>query len=260
MPLPADITVVMTSCNRHDLLARTLESFCAHEKEGQVARIMLGDDGDAVPGEFCRRFGAEYFRTGERVGQIKLIDRLYSMVDTPYIFHLEDDWLFDRSGFMEKSRALLEADPKTLLVWLRAWNDTFEHPVGYAAPDRSWGQMAFDFCGFWHGFTFTPSLRRLSDYRLLPGGGFQHLPRTIFVKAYKPAAALRFEIEASIFYRNLGYRALILDEAGYVRHIGGERHVKHPADAANDLSGMRRNGPCPCGSGMKLKHCHGALA
>ena len=94
----------------------------------------------------------------------------------------------------------------------------------------------------------------------MPGGGFQHLPRTIFVKAYKPAAALRFEIEASIFYRNLGYRALILDEAGYVRHIGGERHVKHPADAANDLSGMRRNGPCPCGSGMKLKHCHGALA
>ncbi|MEI7790713.1 MAG: SEC-C metal-binding domain-containing protein [Alphaproteobacteria bacterium] len=260
MPLPADITVVMTSCNRHDLLARTLESFCAHETEGRVARILVGEDGDADPGEVCRRFGAEYFRTGERVGQIKLIDRLYSMVDTPYIFHLEDDWLFDRSGFMEKSRALLEADPKTLLVWLRAWNDTFEHPVGYAAPDRSWGQMAFDFCGFWHGFTFTPSLRRLSDYRLLPGGGFQHLPRTIFVKAYKPAAALRFEIEASIFYRNLGYRALILDEAGYVRHIGGERHVKHPADAANDLSGMRRNGPCPCGSGMKLKHCHGALA
>ena len=76
MPLPADITVVMTSCNRHDLLARPLESFRAHESEGRVARILVGEDGDADPGEVCRRFGAEYFRTGERVGQIKLIDRL----------------------------------------------------------------------------------------------------------------------------------------------------------------------------------------
>jgi hypothetical protein len=118
--------------------------------------------------------------------------------------------------------------------------------------------MAFNFCDCWHGFTFTPSLRRLSDYRLLPGG-FQNLPRTIFVKAFKPAAALRFEIEASIFYYKRGYRALILDEPGYVRHIGADRHVKHPDDKANDLRGVRRNAPCPCGSGLKLKHCHGAL-
>lgn len=258
MQQPADITVVMTSCNRHDLLARTLESFLAHENEGRVARIIVGEDGDGDPGAVCRRFGAEYFRTGERVGQIKLIDRLYAMVDTPYIFHLEDDWEFHRSGFMQKSRALLEADPKTLLVWVRAWNDTFDHPLGYEAPDRSWGVMAFDFCGVWNGFTFTPSLRRLSDYKLLPGG-FQNLPRTVFVKAFKPAAALRVEIEASLFYRRQGFSALILDEPGYVRHIGGERHVKHPDDLASDLAGLSRNAPCPCGSGQKVKHCHGAL-
>ena len=78
--------------------------------------------------------------------------------------------------------------------------------------------------------------------------------------AQEAAGQLRFEIEASIFYRNLGYRAPILDEAGYVRHIGNDRHVKHPDDAANDLSGVRRNAPCPCGSGLKLKHCHGALS
>lgn len=259
MSAKPDITVVVTSCNRHDLLARTLESFRAHETEGRIARIILGEDGDADPSALCARFGAELVRTGERVGQIRLIDRLYAMVDTPYIFHLEDDWEFHRSGFMEKSRALLEADPQTLLVWLRAWDDTFEHPLSYRSPDGSWGVMAYDFCNCWHGFTFTPSLRRLADYKRLPPGGFSALPRTMYIVAKKDAAGLPYEVEASAFYRRLGMRALILDEGGYVRHIGGNRHVVHPADAGSGVAGLPRNAPCPCGSGLKVKHCHGRL-
>src|SRR5690348_11591946 len=123
MQQAADITVVVTSCNRHDLLARTLESFRAHETEGRVARILVAEDGEADPSEVCARFGAEHFRTGERVGQIKLIDQAYAKVTTPLIFHLEDDWEFTRSGFMERSRHFLELDPKILLVQLRPWND-----------------------------------------------------------------------------------------------------------------------------------------
>ncbi len=256
--MPSDITVVITSCNRHDLLARTLESFRAHETEGRIARILVAEDGDADPSAICARFGAEYFRTGKRVGQMALIDQAYAMVATPYIFHLEDDWEFTRSGFMQRSRALLEADPKTLLVWLRAWNDTFEHPLSYRAPDGSWGVMAFDFCGCWHGFTFTPSLRRLRDYHLL-GNGFRNLPRTMYVVAKKEAAGLPIEVEASVFYRRLGFRALILDEGGYVRHIGANRHVIHPADPGSGMAGLPRNAPCPCGSGKRVKECHGAL-
>jgi len=45
----ADITVVVTSCNRHDLLARTLASFKAQETEGRVARILVAEDGDGDP-------------------------------------------------------------------------------------------------------------------------------------------------------------------------------------------------------------------
>ena len=227
--------------------------------KGRVARILVAEDGDADASALCARFGAEFFRTGERVGQIRLIDQAYGHVTTPYIFHLEDDWEFTRSGFMQKSRALLEADPKTLMVWLRAWNDTFDHPLSYGAPDKSWGVMAYDFCGCWHGFTFTPALRRLSDYRLI-AGGFHKLPRTMYVVAKKDAAGLPYEVEASAFYRRHGYRAMILDEGGYVRHIGGDRHVIHPADKGSGLAGLPRNAPCPCGSGKKVKYCHGALA
>ena len=254
-----DITVVITSCNRHDLLDRTLESFRAHETEGRVARILVAEDGNADPGAVCARHGAEWFGTGTRVGQIKLIDQAYARVDTPFIFHLEDDWEFYRSGFMEKSRAFLEGDPAILLVWLRAWNDTSGHPLSSFSPDHSSGTLALDFCDCWNGFTFNPGLRRLADYQRL-GGSYEKQPKTMFVKAANPTAALPFEVEASMFYRRLGYRAVILDEGGYVRHIGAARHVRHADDAKADISGLPRNAPCPCGSGRRVKNCHGALA
>src|SRR6201995_5872239 len=112
MQQAADITVVVTSCNRHDLLAHTLASFRAHETEGRVARILVAEDGDADPSEVCARFGAEHFSTRTRVGQIKLIAKPSPRFPTPLIFHREDDWEFYRSGFMKKSRHFLELDPK----------------------------------------------------------------------------------------------------------------------------------------------------
>jgi hypothetical protein len=253
----SDITVVITSCNRHDLLARTLESFRAHESEGRVARIIVAEDGDADPGPICARFGAEYFRTGVRVGQIKLIDQAYGKVTTPYIFHLEDDWEFYRSGFMERSRMALEADPLTLLVTLRAWNDTNGWPLSFRAPDGSWGVLAFGYQRVWHNFTFNPGLRRLSDYQRLGSYGGQKL--TLNVEPRVPSAALPYEAEANKFYYSLGYRTLILNETGFIRHIGWERHVSHPDDAKSVPPNLSRNRPCPCGSGKKFKHCHGAL-
>lgn len=253
-----DITVVVTSCDRHDLLGRTLASFRAHESEGRVARILVAEDGDADPGAVCARHGAEWFKTGTRVGQVRLIDQAYAKVETPFIFHLEDDWEFYRPGFMEKSRALLESDAKILLVWLRAWNDTSGHPLSHAAPDNSYGQLAFDYCDCWNGFTFSPGLRRLADYQLL-GGSYEKLPKTMFVKAVNPTAALPTEVEASMFYRRAGYRAMILDEGGYIRHLGGAQHVAHADDARADFRNLPRNAPCPCGSGLRVKNCHGAL-
>jgi hypothetical protein len=258
MQQPADITVVVTSCNRHDLLARTLESFRAHETEGRVARILVAEDGDADPSAICTRYGAEHFRTVQRAGQIRLIDQAYARVATPFIFHLEDDWEFHRPGFVQKSRAVLEGDPRMLLVQLRAWNDTGGHPLSHSAPDGSFGIMATGYCDCWHGFTFNPGLRRLSDYLRL-GGSYEKQPRTMYVVAKTPTAALPFEVEASAFYHRLGYRAAILDEAGYIRHIGGERHVRNAGDSNPALIGLPRNAPCPCGSGRKLKHCHGEL-
>jgi hypothetical protein len=82
-------------------------------------------------------------------------------------------------------------------------------------------------------------------------------------------------MEASKFYSLLGYRSVILDGTSYVRGTGWDRHVTHPDDAISDptrLAGsaaapaaaaasgpLSGNAPCPCGSSMKYKHCHGKM-
>ena len=70
-------------------------------------------------------------------------------------------------------------------------------------------------------------------------------------------ALLRRDLEE---LQKFSFRAVILDEGGYVRHIGEDRHVRNADDSNPDLSGLARDALCPCGSGKMFKHCHGALA
>ena len=51
------------------------------------------------------------------------------MVDTEYIFHMEEDWEFLKPSFIEDSMKVLEADENILQVWLRGVDDTtLPHP------------------------------------------------------------------------------------------------------------------------------------
>jgi hypothetical protein len=250
-----DITVVITSCNRHDLLDRTLTSFFANDTGERIARILVGEDGSSDPGQVCRKFGADYFMTGRRIGQMRLIDEAYGRVTTPYIFHLEDDWEFYRPGFIEKSYRILEANPKIIVVQLRPWNVT--ERLTWIAPDASWAHVDPAPETLWHGFSLQPALRRLADFKLL--GSFASQKLTLGVVPLIPAAGLPYEAQASDFYFRRGFFAAILDRPGYVRHTGDERHVLSAGDSAVTAQAPR-NTMCPCGSGLKYKHCHGKLA
>ena len=43
----------------------------------------------------------------ERLGQMRSLDRLWAQVQTRWIFHLEDDWVFDGTGgFLQVSLSL----------------------------------------------------------------------------------------------------------------------------------------------------------
>ena len=227
------ITGVLTSCKRYDLLSKTLVNFFAMNT-APLEKLIVVEDGPDIPEDVRRGFGkypVEWISTGRRVGQIAAIDYAYSRVRTPYIFHLEDDWLFHRPGFVEKSLVVLESNPKCLQVWLRSLTDTQRHPVNphvYCDHGVAWRRMAFDYVlmGEWHGFSFNPGLRRLCDYVSIGGFGIH----TRFDPS-KPGLA---ESAISKLYRKRDFFAAILsdgDGAGYVRHIGRGRHVGPEGEA-----------------------------
>ena len=227
------VTVVLTSCGRPDLLKRTLRSFFRHCDERFFEFLVIEDD--ARPSTICnsaafRDLPIKWLHTGARMGQVEAIDMVYHLVRTPYIFHCEDDWEFFRSGFMRKSLDILEGDETILQVCLRALNDTNGHPVlkeSYQAKTASYRKLSMCFqsegWGTWCGLSWNPGLRRRREYLLL--GSFKSL-------AHNLTHAWEVERAASHLYAQHGLAAAILDDEcgrGYVRHIGTGRRVGDPA-------------------------------
>jgi GT2 family glycosyltransferase len=116
-----DYTIVVTSCGRFDLLRETLASLFKHLERPARRVLVIEDSGD----ESVRAALADLWPPVEvivnnpQLGQMKSLDKVYALVDTPYVFHCEDDWEFFRDGFLAESFALLKARPDVSMVALR---------------------------------------------------------------------------------------------------------------------------------------------
>jgi len=217
------ITVVLTSCGRLELLKRTIDSFHKFNTYPIKEFIIVDDSGNhEVHEELKRSYPIETLILNDKnIGQIASIDKGYEQVKTPYLFHVEDDWEFYRQGFIEKSLAILESDPKILQVWLREHYDTNTHPIDpeiYTLPSGlQYKLMQINALQAWHGFTWNPGLRRLSDYKLVA-------PFSAIMEDGDFNALTECHIGQKYF--ELGFRAAILMD-GYVKHIGYGQQVKH---------------------------------
>ena len=232
-----DVTLVITSCNRPELLKRTIESF-VKQNSYPIAEILLIDDSgmigcnETILKDFPElRIVSIYNDTN--IGQIESIDKVYSYVRTKYIFHCEEDWEFLQPGFIEKSMKILEApgNERIFTVWLRPHNCTSGHPINknvhidnYYELDRHFSYMAEDKLYIWGGITFNPGLRRTKDMRML-------LPYTLncesnIDKNGKPRVG---EYTINKKYKEYGFYAVILDDpSGHVNHIGFGAHIVRP--------------------------------
>jgi len=220
-----EVTVVLTSCGRDDLLARTIESFLKFNTYPVKEWILIEDSGKAGQHEHYKDLISGPVRTlynPQNMGQISSIDTAYAYVKTPYIFHLEDDWEFHKQGFIEESLRILNANAKVITVWLRAHDDTNGHPIE-TEDLGGYRYMTLNYANCWNGFTFNPGLRRSRDcLRLHPYSGLE----TLIAKGVDNRMELG-EVDLSIYFKLLGYRgAITTDPAGFVKHIGAGRHVK----------------------------------
>lgn len=230
-----NVTVVITSCNRNDLLIRTLKSFFDHNSY-PIDKVIIVDDSGVgndldwgpVKNEILSDF--EIILNKKNLGQIASVDLAYSKVMTDFIFHCEEDWEFYDKNFIEKSFEILDQDPNIFTVWLRAYNDTKNHPIvredKFILPSGDFYYVMEQYHKkVWCGFTFNPGLRRTKDCMLL------HPYNDLEVRelSKKNNMNIMHEMDLSIYYQELNYRAAITsNEKGYVRHIGGKRHIPLP--------------------------------
>ena len=208
------LTVLLTSCGRHDLLERTIDSFLKMNTYPVKEFWIYEDSGvDGINARLKEKYPFIYWiEPTTRQGQIVALDTLFSHATTPYVFHCEDDWLFIKPGFIEASMKIMDLYPHIAHVWLRDRADLVAHPI-------TWG-MEYGILkstpGMWAGFQFSPSLKRLADYKAIGSYG----KHTTFER-HRPWKA---EAAISQLYQRLGYKAAILVEP-YIRHIGDGRHV-----------------------------------
>ena len=209
-----EVTLVITSCGRFDLLEETLDSFFECHTY-PIKKIIITED--STEGKKLERLISKYdgknqdFRlivNETRLGQLKSIDKAYREIDTEYIFHCEDDWKFLKSGFIEKSMEVMEEDEKILVVGLRSKEDfkeDFFYDKDYVSKK---GEHYYNVKG--EIFTYNPALRRKKDMDLF--GLHEKLENQ------------RYEEVLSNFYKERGFKAVFFKEP-YVTHIGNKRHV-----------------------------------
>lgn len=228
------ITLVLTSCGRLDLLEKTLDSFFQFNTYPIHQFIITEDSADQNIFDQCITLNKKYDNklefifNQEKLGQTKSIDLAYSKINTPYIFHLEDDWEFYKPNFIEDSIKLLESRPDILQVWIRPKSDGILNQIGnkvFIQDNLSYRKVlpASFYTGRiindqkevvynYNGFSFNPGVKRLTDYKLI--NKYQDYPQEHLV---------------DYFYRDLGYIVVSLsqnDTDGYVKHIGWKRRVE----------------------------------
>ena len=125
LPHNRNITLIVNSCGRFDLLQQTISSFLKYYPHATYPlheRIIIDDSRNAT---FAQQLIATYYpdfqimltanneyetkytHRDERITMA--MDKLYSQVTTNWIYHIEDDWIFKRKGFIDESFDIFES-------------------------------------------------------------------------------------------------------------------------------------------------------
>ena len=198
--------VVLTSCGRFDLLRRTVESLLQFADVRPAQCIIVEDSGDETVRDVLADidYPFEIVVNRQRLGQNAAIDVGYVRVNTPFVFHCEDDWLFFRTGFVMESHALLQKFPKVSAVMLRGRDTVYKNRA--ARYEELNGIMFFRSLingdEITEGIGYNPGLRRMSDYQRIA-----------------PIADIGGEGEVDTVFRRIGFYTAYLEIPAVV-HLG----------------------------------------
>ena len=214
-----NVTLVITSFNRFDLLRKTIASFSCYNTYPVKEIIIIEDSGDA---EMIRKIQKVYpnynlILNEHNIGLVESIDKAYSFVTTPFIFHSEDDFDYFRPGFIENCLKVMEYDETIFRVGIRGQthiksldaNVMMAGDVAYKLPPQTDPQGN----NYWHGFGFQCGMIRKSAYD-------QVKPYTQY-STPEDFITIR-ECRIGLAYHAIGLKAVSLTE-DYAHHTGGRR-------------------------------------
>jgi GT2 family glycosyltransferase len=176
------ITFTITSCNRIDLLERTINSFLDLNNYPIDEFILSDDSGDnEIYDIIVNKFGNQFnvIKNKTRLGLSKSLDNLFLKSKNEYIFHCEDDWLFDKNpNLISDSLDILSENENIHQVSVRHLYDNPHKPSGdmlYTKKMIHYRLMSQNFMSMptqiWNGYSWNPGLRRKSDYlKMFPDG------------------------------------------------------------------------------------------
>jgi hypothetical protein len=211
------VTFVITSCGRFDLLEHTIKTFKKYNKY-PIEKFVIIDNSckfeyqDVIKSFFNKDDNVVIIFNETNIGQVNSIDKVYqNYVDTEYIFHCEDDWEFYNEGFISRSLEIMKENKKISNINIRtrfSGDRGSMHPIEnnlYVTKDCQVGYYLYEtnYLNEYHGFSWNPGLRRLSDYKTHIGNYKQYVN----------------EQGANQRYFELGFRAACLEES-YCRHSG----------------------------------------
>lgn len=219
-----EVTLFITSCGRPNLLKTTLESFIKYNTYPIKQVILCEDSGIQGSVDFVKDilpYPIEFCYNNERIGQMKTIEKYIKLVETPYVFHLEDDYAFFDYGFIELSFKILESDHNISQVLLEdEQHDYYKVDIGNslcykiltndpAMKNSNYGDGALNV------FSWRPSLKK-KDIALL------RIPYELWDDEYTIQLQINKLGKYAVITKNIKN-----GKKGFCTHIGRTNHVRN---------------------------------
>jgi len=214
------VTLCLTIGNRPAQLRETLTSLLGQVAFDEV--IAVNDFGDEPTNSVFRELcpSGTLIVQGRQMGHHIAADAMYQRIKMSFVFHCEDDWVFETALDLPGAQALLE-DNSASIVRFRDIEDVLhDKPRHFKPAEHEFkGQKGWRLDHLhkqWHGFTFNPHFSALSLWKDL--GGFSR-----YAAEKDFSAAIRVQVRFDVYA-----------DPGAFRHVGDGLSV----------SGTNRKYPC----------------
>jgi hypothetical protein len=218
-----EVTLFITSCGRPSLLEKTLRSFVTYNTYPITEVILCEDSGVHGCVDFAKTilpYSTMIYYNEQRIGQMKTIEKYSKFIKTEYVFHLEDDYEFFDSGFIELSFKILESDKNISQVLLEDEQHGYpkvdiNNPLCYKVmTNQPWEINSNYGDGPMSCFSWRPSLKRIE-----------------IQKTRMPYEPWDDEYTIQLALNKMGYYSVVTKNVcngrpGFCSHIGKQFHVE----------------------------------